>query len=59
MASPFEELYDLKADPHEERNLATDAKSAAKLAAMKALYRAEVERLPPAIPGGMPAKAKK
>ena len=59
VAPPFEELYDLKADPHEERNLATDAKSAAKLAAMKALYRAEVERLPPAIPGGMPAKAKK
>jgi arylsulfatase A-like enzyme len=56
---PFEELYDLKADPREERNLAADPKSAAKLAEMKALYRAEVAKLPPAIPGGMPVKAKK
>jgi arylsulfatase A-like enzyme len=51
---PFEELYDLKADPHEERNLATDPTAKGRLAAIKDLYRSEVAKLPPAIPGGMP-----
>jgi hypothetical protein len=37
---PREELYDLKADPREERNLAGDAKQAGRLAEMQAAMQA-------------------
>jgi arylsulfatase A-like enzyme len=48
----FVELFDLKNDPFEEKNLAGDPKHKEQLAEMKALYEREVKRLPPAIPGG-------
>jgi arylsulfatase A-like enzyme len=54
----YVELFDLKNDPLEEKNLATDAKHKDQLAEMKALYEKDVKRLPPAIPGGMRAKKK-
>jgi arylsulfatase A-like enzyme len=54
----YVELYDLKDDPLEERNLATDAQHKDALAEMKALYAKEVKRLPPAIPGGTEGKKK-
>jgi arylsulfatase A-like enzyme len=50
---PFEELYDLKNDPHEERNLAADPAHKEKLEAMRALYKQHVARLPPPV---LPAK---
>jgi len=46
---PFEELYDLKNDPHEEHNLATDPKHAQRLQTMKAMYADYVKKLPPAV----------
>ena len=47
----FVELFDLKNDPFEEKNLAGDEKHKEQLAEMKALYEKEVKRLPPAHPG--------
>ncbi len=52
----YTELFDLKNDPLEEHNLATDAKHKGALDEMKALYVRDVKRLPPAIPGGTPGK---
>lgn len=54
----FAEFFDLKNDPLEEHNLASDPKYAKQLAEVKGLYEKDVKRLPPAIPGGMPAKKK-
>ena len=42
-ARPAEELYDLAADPHERRNLASDPRHAARLATMRAELRAWME----------------
>src|SRR5262245_58880088 len=53
---PFEELYDLKNDTHEETNLASDPKYAEKLTEMKALYGNYVKKLPPAV---LPREKKK
>jgi arylsulfatase A-like enzyme len=48
---PFEELYDLRADPFEERNLATDAGHRDRLEALRARHRDYVARLgPPVLP---------
>ncbi|HVK10324.1 MAG TPA: sulfatase [Gemmataceae bacterium] len=55
---PFEELYDLKADPFEEKNRATDPTSAGKFKEMKGLYEEYVKKLPPAVLP-RPAKVKK
>ena len=52
----YEELYDLKNDPFEERNLAADSKHAAKLREMKAIYTDYVKKLPPAV---LPREKKK
>jgi arylsulfatase A-like enzyme len=46
---PFEELYNLKTDPHEETNLATDPRHGQRLQTMKALYADYVKKLPPAV----------
>lgn len=48
----FVEFYDVKNDPLEEYNLASDAKYKEQLTEVKALYEKDVKRLPPAIPGG-------
>jgi arylsulfatase A-like enzyme len=53
---PFEELYDLKNDPLEETNLATELKHAAKFKEMKDLYADYVKKLPPAV---LPREGKK
>ncbi len=45
---PYEELYDLKRDPHEEHNLAADPGHRAELDRLRAMYRSYVERFPPA-----------
>ena len=52
----FEELYDLKVDPHEETNLAADPKQAAKLREMKGLYAEYLKNLPPPV---LPREKKK
>ena len=46
---PYEELYNLKSDPHEEHNLATDSKFAERLKEMKATYADYVKKLPPPV----------
>jgi arylsulfatase A-like enzyme len=46
---PFEELYDLKNDPFEEKNLAGDPAYAKRLDDMKGRYRKYVEFLPPVV----------
>lgn len=53
---PFEELYDLKNDPHEEHNLVADAKYAQRLQTMKAMYADYLKKLPPAV---LPREGKK
>jgi arylsulfatase A-like enzyme len=53
---PFEELYDLKNDPHEEYNLAADAKYAKRLETMKAIYADYLKKLPAAV---LPREGKK
>jgi arylsulfatase A-like enzyme len=50
---PYEELYDLKNDPQEEKNLATDAAHQERLAALRTLYKQHVAKLPAAV---VPAK---
>lgn len=44
-----EELYDLKGDPHEETNLANAPGQRDKLNEMRALYKQNVAKLPPAV----------
>jgi arylsulfatase A-like enzyme len=56
---PFEELYHLKADRHEETNLATDPMHAGRLKTMKAIYADYVKKLPPAVLPRPVAKKKK
>jgi arylsulfatase A-like enzyme len=46
----YEELYDLKGDPLQERNLAGVPEYRERLSAMRALHREYVERLPPPVP---------
>ena len=46
---PTEELYDLRNDPREERNLAADPAAAETLASMRARYRQAVGGLAPAV----------
>jgi arylsulfatase A-like enzyme len=53
---PYEELYDLTNDPHEEHNLMTDAKFAKRLEMMKAMYGDYLKKLPPAV---LPREGKK
>jgi arylsulfatase A-like enzyme len=49
----FEELYDLKTDPHETKNLVGNPAAKETLERMRRLYREEVRRLPPPVlPGG-------
>lgn len=49
-APAIEELYDLRADPREARNLAPDPAAAATLEAMRAMWREHLRRLGPAGP---------
>jgi arylsulfatase A-like enzyme len=53
---PYEELYDLKSDPHEETNLASDAKYAQRLGIMKGMYADYQKKLPPPV---LPREKKK
>lgn len=54
-----EELYNLKRDPLQERNLASVAEYQDRLLQMRALHREYVERLPPPVlPNKTPAKKK-
>jgi arylsulfatase A-like enzyme len=54
----FEELYDLKQDPHEEKNLAGDPAHKERLEQMRALYRQHLAKLPPPVLPNPPKKAK-
>ena len=53
---PFEELYDLKNDPHEETNLVSDRSTRQRLGIMKAMYADYVKKLPPPV---LPREKKK
>jgi arylsulfatase A-like enzyme len=53
---PYEELYDLRNDPFEEKNLAADPTHAKQLETMKKRYREFVEKLPPAVLPNTPKK---
>jgi arylsulfatase A-like enzyme len=47
----FEELYDLRRDPHEEHNLAADPAHRERLEALRALYKQHLARFgPPVLP---------
>jgi arylsulfatase A-like enzyme len=46
---PYEELYDLVGDPHEERNLATAPRHRDHLEALRKRYGEYVSQLPPAV----------
>jgi arylsulfatase A-like enzyme len=49
--APFEQLFDLKEDPTEQRNLALDPAGAEQLASMRTRYRQAVGGLaPPVVP---------
>ena len=54
--APYEELFDLRNDPHEETNLAADPKHARRLQTMKAIYADYVKKLPPAVLPSIPKK---
>jgi arylsulfatase A-like enzyme len=55
--APYEELFDLKNDPFEEKNLAGDQLHAKRLTDLKRRYREYLDRLPPAIlPNSSPKK---
>src|SRR5262245_4724894 len=47
--TPYEELFDLKHDPHETKNLATDARYRDTLLQMRNRYNHAVSTLPPAV----------
>jgi arylsulfatase A-like enzyme len=53
---PYEELYDLKNDPFEEKNLASDPANAKRLAELKERYQKYVDKLPPAVLPNAPKK---
>jgi arylsulfatase A-like enzyme len=55
---PYEELFDLKHDPHETMNLAADPRYRDELARMREKYQAWLRALPPAVlPTPAPKKA--